>query len=193
MFYILIFILKENIKKQRKSHKEKVAILQSTGTVGMRSCCSGIQSEPYLSEAEKQWLHSFLKVTIPVGHCGVHTHLSKMDYVHLVTKVCFHISRPDLDTYCAVLLFVLINTQSAHLSKMDHANLTMKVCLQSVLCRMVISVVWCRLRRGWVRGVGAPHRRLESFRADLKASGELAWTMLVFSLFQAIMVHVFSL
>ena len=44
---------------------------------------------------------------------------------------------------------------------------------------MVISVVWRRLRRGWVRGVGAPHRRLATARADLKASRELAWTMLV--------------
>ena len=42
---------------------------------------------------------------------------------------------------------------------------------------------------GWVRGVGAPHRRLATARADLKASRELAWTMLVFSLFHAIMVR----
>ena len=40
-----------------------------------------------------------------------------------------------------------------------------------------------------MRGVGAPHRRLATARADLEASGELAWTMLVFSLFQAIMVR----
>ena len=40
-----------------------------------------------------------------------------------------------------------------------------------------------------MRGVGAPHRRLATARADLKASRELAWTMLVFSLFQAIMVR----
>ena len=40
-----------------------------------------------------------------------------------------------------------------------------------------------------MRGVGAPHRRLATARADLKASRELAWTMLVLSLFQAIMVR----
>ena len=40
-----------------------------------------------------------------------------------------------------------------------------------------------------MRGVGAPHWRLATARADLKASGELAWTMLVFSLFQVIMVR----
>ena len=39
-----------------------------------------------------------------------------------------------------------------------------------------------------MRDVGAPHRRLATARADLKASRELAWTMLVFSLFHAIMV-----
>ena len=38
-------------------------------------------------------------------------------------------------------------------------------------------------------GAGAPHRRLATARADLKASRELAWTMLVLSLFQAIMVR----
>ena len=54
---------------------------------------------------------------------------------------------------------------------------------------MVISVVWRRLRQDWVRVVGAPHRRLATARADLKASRELAWTMLVFSLFHAIMVR----
>ena len=61
--------------------------------------------------------------------------------------------------------------------------------LQNVLRRMVISVVWRRLRRGWVRGVRAPHQRLATARADLKTSVELAWTMLVLSLFQAIMVR----
>ena len=40
-----------------------------------------------------------------------------------------------------------------------------------------------------MRSVGAPHRRLATARADLKASRELAWTLLVFSLFHAIMVH----
>ena len=40
-----------------------------------------------------------------------------------------------------------------------------------------------------MRGVGAPHRRLATARTDLKASGELAWTMLVLNLFQAIMVR----
>ena len=40
-----------------------------------------------------------------------------------------------------------------------------------------------------MRGAGAPHRRLATARADLKASKELAWTMLVLSLFQAIMVR----
>ena len=40
-----------------------------------------------------------------------------------------------------------------------------------------------------MRGVGAPHRRLVTARADLKASVDLAWTMLVLSLFQAIMVR----
>ena len=46
--------------------------------------------------------------------------------------------------------------------------------LQSVLRRMVISVVWRRLRRGWVRGVDpcAPRRRLATARADLKATPE---------------------
>ena len=39
-----------------------------------------------------------------------------------------------------------------------------------------------------MRGAGAPHRRLATARADLKASREVAWTMLVLSLFQAIMV-----
>ena len=39
-----------------------------------------------------------------------------------------------------------------------------------------------------MRGVGAPHRHLATARADLKASRELAWTMLVLSLFQAIVV-----
>ena len=36
--------------------------------------------------------------------------------------------------------------------------------LQSVLRRMVISVAWHRLRQGWVRGVGAPHRRLANLQ-----------------------------
>ena len=39
-------------------------------------------------------------------------------------------------------------------------------------------------------GVGAPDRRMATARADLKASRELAWTMLVLSLLQAIMVRV---
>ena len=64
-----------------------------------------------------------------------------------------------------------------------------KASLQGVLRSIVISVVLRRLRRGLVRGAGAPHRRLATTRANLKASRELAWTMLVLSLFQAIMVR----
>ena len=61
--------------------------------------------------------------------------------------------------------------------------------LQSSLTSHEHSVVWRRLWQGWVRSGGGAHRYLATARANLKASGELAWTVLLLSLFQAIIVH----
>ena len=61
--------------------------------------------------------------------------------------------------------------------------------LQSSLTSHEHSVVWHRLRRGWMCSVDGTHRRLATARTDLKASGELAWTMLPLTLFRAIIVR----
>ena len=85
-------------------------------------------------------------------------------------------------SHCVVTPFMISCTWCAFMKIFKSSS------LQSSFTSHEHSVVWRRLRLGWVRSVGGTHRRLATARADMKAAGELAWTMLLLSLFQAIIV-----